>query len=605
MKRISKLPAPLWAPSGGQSRLACALAFAAIIMASSPAVALADGPTPQPSSSPTFTSTPTARPAPTTAPARGPTAIPRPTPKPEPRSTAPTKHITTPKSRHVAGERKHKHAKPRRRTKHKSHKSKPRPKPTSTPTLNLQAEDSIAPVICNGPPRPPTTHPFLTPPYRGWTSIVSFFDHDLPDFYQDGLIVTANGLRAAPDPAHHAYDFPAYWNRGIRQYLYYDGHNGYDYNLNYQPVFAAAPGKVIFASLEYIDAPDHGYGNMVMIDHRNGYVTLYGHFSKILVKVGQRVKRGQQIGVSGNTGHSTGPHLHFTVFHNCSPTDPYGWSGSGSDPLSGYQGESSVYLWLAPPLVTNPTPDWPGMSALSAPPITRILLLRLPPTSGGTSAFTRQLRSEAEKALRGARKLGASAHIDLLQGAIDVRGPIRPSQLYSLTGVVSITTSDTIEGEGQDVRSALARAALATSHKRMRVGKSRKWTGYFLRWSGRTFLVGRGDRGGQMTLRMRDGHGVIRRTVYADPANGAYAVDLGNVARGELPALQRQLSSVRSDPRVVRKIENRSSTALHAQPERQSTSAGGFLIAGVVVVAIALATLFGLLSRRRRTAAES
>ena len=253
-------------------------------------------------------------------------------------------------------------------------------------------------MTCNGAKRPDSTHPFLTPPYHGWTAIVSIFDHDSPNFLQDGLTVATTGAQAMPDSAHHRTDFPAYWNGTLRQYLDYDGHNGYDYDLSYQPVYAAAAGKVLFAALEYPDAPDHGYGNMVMIDHHNGYVTLYGHFSKLLVKVGQKVKRGQKIGISGNTGHSTGPHLHFTVFHNCTPTDPYGWSGSGEDPLVSYQGETSTYLWSRAPQILNPLPNWPGLSALSGVPGMRRLLLRLPSTRLGAKVFETSVHNRAERA---------------------------------------------------------------------------------------------------------------------------------------------------------------------------------------------------------------
>lgn len=75
------------------------------------------------------------------------------------------------------------------------------------------------------------------------------------------------------------------------------------------PVVAADSGRVIVAGW-----PDNtGYGNRVIIDHGNGFITLYGHLSKISVSAGQTVKRGDQIGLEGSTGRSTGPHLHFEI----------------------------------------------------------------------------------------------------------------------------------------------------------------------------------------------------------------------------------------------------------------------------------------------------
>jgi murein DD-endopeptidase MepM/ murein hydrolase activator NlpD len=77
------------------------------------------------------------------------------------------------------------------------------------------------------------------------------------------------------------------------------------------PILAADSGTVIVAGW-----PDNsGYGNRVMIDHGNGYVTLYGHMSVIQVQVGQKVQRGNVIGQMGSTGRSTGTHCHFEVRH--------------------------------------------------------------------------------------------------------------------------------------------------------------------------------------------------------------------------------------------------------------------------------------------------
>jgi murein DD-endopeptidase MepM/ murein hydrolase activator NlpD len=65
-----------------------------------------------------------------------------------------------------------------------------------------------------------------------------------------------------------------------------------------------------------------GYGNLVEITHGNGYVTRYGHNEKLLVAVGDIVKKGQQIAVLGSTGRSTGPHVHYEVVHNGQQVNP-------------------------------------------------------------------------------------------------------------------------------------------------------------------------------------------------------------------------------------------------------------------------------------------
>ena len=85
-------------------------------------------------------------------------------------------------------------------------------------------------------------------------------------------------------------------------------HGAIDIAVSYAPVYAPADGKVIIA--RYLS----GYGNYVMIDHGDGYYTGFGHLSSFNVSQGQTVSRGQQIAVSGNTGISTGPHLHYEVY---------------------------------------------------------------------------------------------------------------------------------------------------------------------------------------------------------------------------------------------------------------------------------------------------
>lgn len=81
-------------------------------------------------------------------------------------------------------------------------------------------------------------------------------------------------------------------------------------------VKASDGGKVIFTGRS------GGYGLLVKVDHGNGYVTYYGHLSKILVKDGDRVAKGDVIALSGNTGNTTGPHLHFEVRKNGVPQNP-------------------------------------------------------------------------------------------------------------------------------------------------------------------------------------------------------------------------------------------------------------------------------------------
>lgn len=81
-------------------------------------------------------------------------------------------------------------------------------------------------------------------------------------------------------------------------------------------VSAPSDGTVVFAGLE------GGYGNVIVIDHGYGIKTRYGHLSKVLVKAGDHVKRGSPIANVGNTGRSTGPHLHYEVRVNGIPQNP-------------------------------------------------------------------------------------------------------------------------------------------------------------------------------------------------------------------------------------------------------------------------------------------
>ena len=94
-------------------------------------------------------------------------------------------------------------------------------------------------------------------------------------------------------------------------------HEGWDIGARSgSAVRATADGMIIVAGRE------RGYGKLIEIDHGYGVVTRYGHNSKNLIKVGSKVKRGQIVALVGNTGRSTGPHLHYEVLVNGVPTNP-------------------------------------------------------------------------------------------------------------------------------------------------------------------------------------------------------------------------------------------------------------------------------------------
>ncbi len=94
-------------------------------------------------------------------------------------------------------------------------------------------------------------------------------------------------------------------------------HKGLDIAVAFgSDVKAAAAGTVIFSGQK------GGYGNCVIVSHGNGLATLYGHLSQLVAKVNEKVKVGQVIAKSGNSGRSTGPHLHYEVHKNNTPVNP-------------------------------------------------------------------------------------------------------------------------------------------------------------------------------------------------------------------------------------------------------------------------------------------
>ncbi|HEX7026750.1 MAG TPA: M23 family metallopeptidase, partial [Gammaproteobacteria bacterium] len=81
-------------------------------------------------------------------------------------------------------------------------------------------------------------------------------------------------------------------------------------------IIAVAGGVVTWSDRRW------GYGNLVEVNHGNGYVTRYAHCSKLLVKEGEAVKKGQVIALMGSTGRSTGPHVHFEVLQEGKQVNP-------------------------------------------------------------------------------------------------------------------------------------------------------------------------------------------------------------------------------------------------------------------------------------------
>ena len=86
------------------------------------------------------------------------------------------------------------------------------------------------------------------------------------------------------------------------------------------PILAPIDGTVAFVGRK------GGYGRTLIIEHKDGIATLYGHTSEILVSEGQIIKKGQLVAKVGNSGHSTGPHLHYEVRMEGSPLSPLAWT---------------------------------------------------------------------------------------------------------------------------------------------------------------------------------------------------------------------------------------------------------------------------------------
>lgn len=114
-------------------------------------------------------------------------------------------------------------------------------------------------------------------------------------------------------------------------------HTGLDFQADTgTPILAAAGGVVVAAETHF------AYGNMVEVDHGNNLITRYAHASKLMVRKGDLVKRGQQIALVGSSGRSTGPHLHFEVLVQGVPQDPQKFLAAGRSPVPAPQHAAAV-----------------------------------------------------------------------------------------------------------------------------------------------------------------------------------------------------------------------------------------------------------------------
>ena len=129
-------------------------------------------------------------------------------------------------------------------------------------------------------------------------------------------------LEAGNDDQVWVDPIPFIWpadNHWLSGYDYSETHPGIDVAAKEDDlIYAAASGKVMTINYSSV-----GYGNMVMIDHQNGYVTLYAHLNTILTNEGSYVLQGQPIGLSGSIGNSTGAHLHFEIRYQDGFVNPW------------------------------------------------------------------------------------------------------------------------------------------------------------------------------------------------------------------------------------------------------------------------------------------
>jgi murein DD-endopeptidase MepM/ murein hydrolase activator NlpD/soluble lytic murein transglycosylase-like protein len=222
----------------------------------------------------------------------------------------------------------------------------------------IREEVTSNPACITSTPRP-ASEKLISPiaeypdPYEAPVS--SIYDHSGSPGDKDGIVRAFNGeegsigrredvcKRSKDDNIRFLTDVINYVSYS-RESLCYDGHYGIDFAVYNSTIVAALPGKVIKTHTDCPNEPKpdcgSGWGNYVVIQHTNSLQTLYAHLKNISVSEGTEVSQGQKIGISGNSGNSNGPHLHFGVCRqstgicntrNAAWVDPYAeglWANS-------------------------------------------------------------------------------------------------------------------------------------------------------------------------------------------------------------------------------------------------------------------------------------
>ncbi|MFN3286353.1 MAG: M23 family metallopeptidase [bacterium] len=225
------------------------------------------------------------------------------------------------------------------------------------PFLATACGGSVSVVPPDASPAPGSRNrvlPLFERPFAGAPGVTNVFDHQYP---------------GQPTGKGYSLSF-----RGFRFLFGNEGHTGWDWTLwRGTPVLAVADGEVVTAGVvPPFFCPLPGFQRevsdqkaveiLVTAPEGTRFRVGYHHLDRVDVQVGQRVAAGQQVGVSGNTGCSVGPHLHFEVVrldgtNSGAPAwvDPFGWEGSSADPWAQHP-QGAVSLWLWKPGSAPPTP---------------------------------------------------------------------------------------------------------------------------------------------------------------------------------------------------------------------------------------------------------